>query len=52
MLAATGAMTLAPLLEPDPGYRLNVAVCPVALVAETPHVLLVARDSLGMSSDR
>jgi tripartite-type tricarboxylate transporter receptor subunit TctC len=45
LLAATGAITLAPLLESDPGYQPNVDLCPVALVAETPHVLLVARDS-------
>lgn len=43
LIASTDAMTIAPLLDPAvPG---GSELCPLALIAETPHVLLVGRDS-------
>ena len=45
LVAATGAVTLAPLLDPLLSYRPETDLCPLALLGETPHVLLVKTDS-------
>jgi tripartite-type tricarboxylate transporter receptor subunit TctC len=45
LIAATGAITLAPLLDPHLPYSLERDLCPLALLGETPHVLLVKSDS-------
>jgi tripartite-type tricarboxylate transporter receptor subunit TctC len=41
LVAATGAVTLAPLLDPRLPYTPEKDLCPLALLGETPHVLLV-----------
>lgn len=41
LVAATGAVTLAPLLDPRLSYSPDKDLCPLALLGETPHVLLV-----------
>jgi len=41
LVAATGAVTLAPLLDPGLPYAPEKDLCPLALLGETPHVLLV-----------
>jgi tripartite-type tricarboxylate transporter receptor subunit TctC len=45
LVAATGAVTLAPLLDPRLPYSPERDLCPLALLGETPHVLLVRSDS-------
>lgn len=45
LIAATGAVTLAPLLDPHLPYSPETDLCPLALLGETPHVLLVRADS-------
>lgn len=45
LLGSTDALTLAPLLDPTLPYRMMEDLCPIALVAQTPHVLLVDADS-------
>lgn len=45
LIAATGAITLAPLLDERTPYAAMRDICPIALLAETPHALLVTGDS-------
>jgi tripartite-type tricarboxylate transporter receptor subunit TctC len=45
LIAATGAVTLAPLLDPRLPYSPEKDLCPLALLGETPHALLVRADS-------
>ena len=45
LIAETGAVTLMPLLEASTPYALQRDICPVALLTDTPHVLLVATDA-------
>jgi tripartite-type tricarboxylate transporter receptor subunit TctC len=51
LIAATGAVTLAPLLDPHLPYSPEKDLCPLALLGETPHVLLVERDSPAKTLD-
>lgn len=51
LIAATGAMTLAPLLDEHTPYALQRDICPLALLADSPHVLLVAADAPEHSVD-
>lgn len=51
LIAATGAISLAPLLDDKTPYALQRDICPIALLADTPHVLLVAADSPDKSVD-
>ena len=41
LLATTGSITLAPLLDPHLPYSPQRDLCPLALLGQTPHVLLV-----------
>lgn len=45
LIAATAAVTIAPLLDPGLSYSTERNLCPLALVAETPYVLIVPSES-------
>jgi tripartite-type tricarboxylate transporter receptor subunit TctC len=51
LVAATGAVTLAPLLNRALSYAPDKDLCPLALLGETPHVLLVNAVSPAQSLD-
>jgi len=51
LIAATGAISLAPLLDEGTPYALQRDICPIALLAQTPHVLLVSGDAPEQSVD-
>ena len=45
LIAETGAVTIMPLLDASTPYALQHDICPLALLTDTPHVLLVAADA-------
>lgn len=51
LVAATGAVTLAPLLDPRLPYTPERDLCPLALLGETPHVLLVKASATAQTVD-